>query len=117
MALTDGSRRYFKSEPYVIAVVPMMIWTTSGTTSAAGAITFAIPAGAFSTVYTVNATVVRNSTDATTACFAQVRSFSTTQVVVQVFESKNTGILLGGSVEGLELATAATTVLLTVFGT
>lgn len=117
MALVDGSRRQFKSEPYVIATVPMMIWQVSGTTNATGAITFTIPAGAFTTVYSVTATAVRDTVNPALACFALVRTYTTSSVVVQVFESKNTGVLLGGNIEGLELSTAATTVLLTVFGT
>lgn len=116
MALVDGSRRQFKSEPYVIGVVPMMVWTTTGTTNATGAITFTIPAGAFTTIYTVHADAVRDTANPALGCFAMIRSYSTTAVTVQVFESKNTGVLLGGNIEGLEVATTAVTVLLTVLG-
>lgn len=100
----------------VAANVQGQLYVASGTTSATGAITFAIPAGTFSTVYVVNAQCVRDTVTPGTACFAVVRSFTTTSVVVQVFESKMTNVVLGGSVEGLELSTLATTVHLTVFG-
>lgn len=100
----------------VTSNVQLLLYTATGTTNATGAITFAIPAGTFDTVYGAHAQAVRDTASPAFACFAVVRSFTTTSVVVQVFESKMTGVVLGGNVEGLELSTSATTVLLTVLG-
>ncbi len=103
--------------PYVVSTVKARIYTASGTTNTSGLITFAIPAGLFLSVLSVSAQAVRNATAATTACFAQVLSFSQTSVAVAVFESKTSGVLLGGTTEGLEATPTATSVLLTVIGT
>lgn len=89
------------------------VWFTSGTTSATGALTITLPVGVFQQILGVQATAVRNTTNAATACFALVRTYDTTGVALQVFESRT--IILGGG-EGLEATTTATTVLVTVFG-
>ncbi len=95
----------------------LKVWATTGTTNAAGALTITVPAGAFTTVLGVTATAVRDTTNPTIACFALVRSYSTSQVVVQVFESKTSAVLLlGANIEGLEATTTATPVLVTIFG-
>ncbi len=93
--------------------VQMDMYATSGTTDATGAITFTLPAGMFGSVFSVQVQAVRDTVNPTTACFALVRSFSATSVVVQVFESKTNSF--GG--EGLEKTAAATVVTLAVFGT
>jgi hypothetical protein len=101
----------------VLSNVQLSLYTTSATTDATGAVTIPMPAGTFSVAYAAFATVVRDTADPTLACFAMVRSFSASAVVVQVFESNTTtNIKSGGSAEGLAKPTSATTVLLTVFG-
>ncbi len=92
------------------------VWFTSGVTSATGALTINLAVNAFTQVLGVQCTPVRNTADPTLACFALVRSYNASQIVIQVFESKTTGMLLGGMAEGMELATSAITVLVTVFG-
>lgn len=114
--LRDASRGGWNNDYYAISDVAMRVWCFSGTTTTAGALTVTIPTGAFTTVLGVSATPVRNTADPALACFALVRSYTATQVVIQVFESKTTGILIGGSTEGLEATAAAIPVLLTVFG-
>jgi hypothetical protein len=97
--------------------VQLQLYTTSATTDTTGSAIIALPAGLFSVVYAAFATAVRDNPDPTAACFALVRSYSATSVVVQIFESHTTtGIKSGGSAEGLEATASATTVLLTVFG-
>ena len=93
------------------------VYTASGTTDATGNVTFNLPAGYFTTVHTATPTVVRNTNDHTLGTFATVRTAGAGQVVVQCFESKTSGVLLGGVIEGLEAtATAGITVTLVVFG-
>lgn len=96
--------------------VQLNLYTTSGTTNAAGAVTVPLPPGMFSVVYAAFAVAVRDTTDPALACFALVRSYSATSVVVQVFESAGTTMRANAYFEGLTPATTATTVLLTVFG-
>ncbi len=113
----DATRRGWNNDYYVISDVALRAWCFSGTTSTTGALTVTIPAGAFTTVLGVSATAVRNTTDPTLACFALVRSYSNTQVVLQVFESRTSAVLLlGVNIEGLETTNTATPVLVTVFG-
>lgn len=101
----------------VLSNVQLQLYTTSVTSDATGAATVALPAGLYSVVYAALAQTVRDTTDPTLACFALVRSYSASAVVVQVYESNTTtGIKAGGSAEGLAKSTSATTVLLTVFG-
>ncbi len=116
MPTRHASRAQFDGAPYVTGHVALKLFTTSGTTNTSGGITFGIPVGTFTTVYFAQATAVRNTASAASACFALVRSVTASTVVVQVFESATTGILLGGTVEGLEATTTATTVLLQVVG-
>lgn len=97
--------------------VQLQLYTTSATTDATGAAVVALPAGLYSVVYAAFAAAQRDTTDPTLACFVQVRSFSASAVVLQVFESNTTlNIKSGGSAEGLARSTSPTTVLLTVFG-
>lgn len=115
--MRDANRSTFNGDTYVTGSQAMKFHIANGTTSATGALTVTIPAGVFTTVLAVVANPLRNTTDPTTACFAVVRSFSATQVVIQVFESKSTGVLLGGNVEGLEATSTATVVSVLVVGT
>lgn len=116
MGIRDASRREFNGRPYLVGQVAMTVYATNGTTNATGALTLTLPAGLFTGIYAVHADTVRNSADPTVACFAQVRSFSTSTVVIQVFESRTSGVLLGGTTEGLELASGAVAVTCTVIG-
>lgn len=93
--------------------IQLTVYNAIGVSDATGSLTFTLPAGLFTSVITVQAQTVRDTVTPATACFACVRSFSTTQVVVQVFESKTSSIQ---SIEGLEKTSVATTVLLNVFG-
>ncbi len=94
----------------------LKVYTDVMTTNATGAVTFILPSGYFSSLGYVDAVAQRDTVDPAKACFAQVRSIGVDQIAVQVFESKTTGMLLGGVAEGLELATSALVRLL-VFGT
>lgn len=114
--MRDGSWRDMNGSPYVVCDVRARIYSASGTTNTAGQLTFTLPAGFFTAILSVQAQAVRNSTAATQACFAQVLTYNQTSVAVAVFESKTTGVLLGGTVEGLEPTPSATSVLLTVIG-
>lgn len=100
----------------VVSDQTIVVYSRFGTTSTAGLITFTLPTGMFSTITGVHATAIRDTTSAPTACFALVRSYTTTSVVVAVFESKTTGVAIGGMVEGLETTPTATSVCVTVFG-
>jgi hypothetical protein len=100
----------------VLSTTDLKVWTTTGVTTTTGALTVTVPADTFSSVLSVQATCVRNTATASGACFAVVRSYSPTSIVVHVFESKTTSVSVNGTVEGLEATTTATTVLLTVFG-
>lgn len=94
----------------------LKVWQTTGVTTTTGALTVAIPADVFDVITGVQVTAVRNTTSPASACFATVRSYSVTSVVIQVFESKTTTANIGNSIEGLEATATATTVLVTVFG-
>jgi len=59
----------------------------------------------FSTVATVIPVVIRNITNNTQASFATVKSFTNTQAIIVVAESNTSGVLIGGTTEGLELVT------------
>lgn len=87
----------------------------TGTTNSSGQVTFTLPTY-FTTVHGAWPTVVRNSASPANACFPQVMTLSTTSVLVQVFESKNTGVLIGGVIEGLEASGAGITVTVSVKG-
>lgn len=126
--LRDASRGGFNGVNYALStelavyrtatqtgLVPK-IYTDALATSATGAVTFGLPASYFTTLNSIQATVVRNTADPALATFAMVRSYTATSVVVQCFESKNTGVLLGGNIEGLELTSAAVVVMLMVIG-
>ncbi len=92
------------------------IFTDAQTTNATGALNFGLPTGYFSVIYAVQAQAIRDTANPTLAAFALVRGYNLDVVTVQVFESKTTPILLGGNVEGIELATTAVLVQLMVIG-
>lgn len=81
-----------------------------------GAVTFGLPTGYFTGIGYVDANVVRDSADPRVATFCMIRNWSTSSVTVQCFESKTTPILLGGTIEGLEIATGSFYVTLFVIG-
>ena len=115
--MRDTTRGTFNNQPYVTAAVPMRILTVTANTTATGSLTYDYAAAGFTSVYGVNAQAVRNTVDPALACFATVRSFTTSQVVVQVWESKTNAVLiLGVNIESIEPTAAVTTVFLTVFG-
>ncbi len=113
----DGTRGTFNSQPYVTSSQPLRILNATATTTTAGALTYDYSAVGFTAVYGVHLQPVRNTADPTLACFALLRSYSTTQLVAQIFESKTSAVLLlGVNIEGLETTAAAIPVLITVFG-
>ncbi len=93
----------------------LKLWTQMITTDANGGATVTFPAGYFTTVNTVTANVVRNSTAVGDAAFVMVRSFSTTQTVLQCFEGRLIVTILLGGTEALE-TTGVVAVNLAVFG-
>lgn len=88
----------------------------TGTTVSGGGVTFTLPAGYFTTVHIAIPQTVRNTADPTLACWAVVRTQGPSQVVCQVFESKTSGVLIGGTTEGAEVSPAGITVNLLVKG-
>ncbi len=84
----------------------LKVWSDTATSSVTGGINFTIPAGYFTAVHGVQATCLRNSTNATDGAFAMVRTVAVNSVVVQCFESKTTNTLLLSQAEGLELASS-----------
>lgn len=122
-ALRTGSRLAHNGVNYsllqyrnIATVYDPKIYTDSKATDATGAYTFTLPAGYFTALHYTDVTCVRDTNNPAFGTFAMVRSFTTTSVVVQCFESKNTGVLLGGNIEGLEVATSALTVQLFAIG-
>ncbi len=114
----ENDTRFATYQAGLSGQVPLRLYTDgAGTTNATGGVTFTLPSNYFTVVYGAVATAVRNSADPTMATFAMVRSWSSTSVVVQVFESKTSGVLLGGIIEGLEASGAGIPVQLMVFGT
>lgn len=95
---------------------PGKTWSGEQSTNASGIATFALPAGYFTTVHVAHATPLRNTAAPGSFCFGFVVSRSATSVVVQVAESKQTGVLVGGVIEGLEASPAGIAVMLTVHG-
>lgn len=92
------------------------IFSTSVSTDASGAVSIGLPTGYFTTINYVSATAIRDTASPTLATFAMVRSYTLSAVAVQCFESKTTGMLIGGVAEGMELTTAAVVVMLMVIG-
>ncbi len=114
-----GSVQYQHSTQSGLA---LKVYTDIQSTNGSGACTFTVPAGMFAAIVFVNAVVLRNSTvgagvAAPDATFAAIRSFTTTQVVVQCYESKQTGMLIGGVAEGLETSSQSLALMLMCLGT
>lgn len=91
-------------------------WTDSKSSDGNGAVTFTLPAGFFTAIHFIDLNVMRDSADPRFATFCMLRSFTLTQAVAQCFESKTSGVLLGGVIEGLETATASVAVMIRVTG-
>lgn len=97
--------------------IPGKDWCGTAVTDTAGIATFTLPAGYFAAVHWAGPTVVRNTANPAQFPAPFVISYSTSQVKVQVGESKTTGVLLLNTmVEGLEASPAGITVLLKVRG-
>jgi hypothetical protein len=78
------------------------IWLAEIFNTATGIVTVNIPANVgFSNILGIQLTT-KGGTTTETAPIAMVTSNTTSSVTIRVLESKNTGILLGGNVEGLE---------------
>ncbi|HET8687910.1 MAG TPA: hypothetical protein VFM18_14810, partial [Methanosarcina sp.] len=93
------------------------VWIGSVTTNSSGAATVTYSSAGFSSITSVQLTALRNGADVTTAPLASiVGTPTTTSCNILTVESKNTGVLLGGNVEGLEIS-ASVTVYVTVWGT
>lgn len=91
-------------------------WTDSKTTDTNGAVTFTIPTGLFTTIHFIDLSVMRDTANPALGTFITLRSFTLTSASAQCFESKNSGVLVGGFIEGLELATAALVAMIRVTG-
>lgn len=63
--------------------------------------TFNISAAGFSSISNIQVSGYYNGATTTTAPLVAVKTYSTTSVTVVVAESANTGVLLGGNIEGL----------------
>lgn len=78
------------------------IWVAEVDNNNTGLVTVAIPSNVgFTTILAITVTA-KGGSDATTAPVATIASNTTSQVVIRVVESKTTGILIGGTAEGLE---------------
>jgi hypothetical protein len=93
------------------------IFTGAAFTDATGSVTFTFPTGFFKEILSAQATVERNTTDVTRAAFCWVSEWNMTRAIVRVAESKTSGVLLGGTVEGVELSGAGILIHATVIGT
>lgn len=91
-------------------------WTDSKASDANGAVTFTIPTGLFTTIHFIDLNVMRDTADARFGTFCMLRSFTLTSAVAQCFESRTSGVLLGGTTEGLETATSSLIVMVRVTG-
>lgn len=92
------------------------VFTAMVASDATGAVTIGLPTSYFTSILFAEANCVRDTANPALGAFAMIRSFTTSQVVVQCFESKNSGVLIGGFIEGLELATSALNIQLLVIG-
>lgn len=94
------------------------VYTSTGVTTATGAVSFTLPASYFTVVTYAHCQVVRDTADPKLGAFAMVRTCSAAAVTAQVFESKTSAVLvLNTQVEGLETtAVAGLTVLLLAVG-
>lgn len=123
--LSHGGTRYLlETDPGAVVYrngtsttnLAMKEWTHALATNVTGAVTFTLPVGLFTTIQYISPVVIRDSADPTLATFAMVRSYSTTSIVIQCFESKTSGVLIGGVIEGLDVTSAAVAVMIKVTG-
>lgn len=92
----------------------LKVWTGRQQSTASSTVTFDISSAGFSTIISIQATAERNTSTLGDVPLANVRSYTTSSVVVQLVES--TGIILGG--QGLEFsASTSNFVHLLVIGT
>lgn len=85
------------------------IWVADVTNTATGTQTITIPANiGFTNILCITATA-KGGTDVTNNPLVTISSSSTTSIGIRVVESKNTGVLIGGNVEGLEMHTSTST--------
>lgn len=64
-----------------------------------------ITAYGFTNIISVSIQCEHNMSNASQAVFGIIKSYTNTSIVYSVAKSKTTGVLIGGSVEGLELTT------------
>jgi hypothetical protein len=115
---TGSGRMKAADHPYAYQTatpLPGKELVMTGVTAAGGGVTFTLPTY-FTTVHIAIPQPVRNTGDPTLACWAVVRTQGPSQVVCQVFESKTSGVLIGGVIEGAEVSPAGITVNLLVKG-
>ncbi len=93
------------------------LYTDFQMTNATGALTFNLPTGYFTTIQAVQAQAMRDTVNPDIAPFALVRTVTLDTVVVQVFEGKSSGVLLGGVISGLKVASGVCQVSLFLIGT
>lgn len=91
-------------------------WIGTDTTDANGAWSVDISSASFSNIIAAQVTPQRNSANIGSIPLASIETFSTSLVTGYVVESKLTGVLLGGSIEGLEFAPSGVLVSIVVWG-
>ncbi len=94
------------------------LWSDRGVTGSNGRVVFSVPLATawFQNPPHYQVSAHRDSTATTAACFAQIISRVDGSLTVQVWESRTSGVLIGGTVEGLEPAGAGVTVDLLIVG-
>jgi hypothetical protein len=86
-------------------------------TTSSNSVVFDISPAGFSSIVDFDCKAFLNGAGVTTAPIAIVTAKSTTSITVSLFQSKTTGVLIGGTIEGLEThAVVGTEVYLTVQG-
>lgn len=103
----------FNSTGEILA--PVVYHCTPGTTDASGNVTLTIPSGKFTTIDGYAPSTFLSGASVTTAAFVCVTAKSLTSFTLMALQSKTTGVLIGGSVQGLQVASGVT-VGLTVWG-
>lgn len=99
------------------SVLNPKMFTGAATTDSTGSVTFTFPTGFFTNILSAQATVERNVTDPRSASFCWISEWNMTRAIVRVAESKTSGVVLGGSAEGAELAGAGILVHAMIIGT
>lgn len=115
--LLDGDLSLVQYQNGITPIAAFKIYTDSTTTNSSGQVSWNLPNGLFTAIHSVQAQVVRNTADPGLGAFCMIRTYGTGQINGIVFESKTSGVLLGGVVEGLEASpTAGIVVMLMVIG-